>query len=452
MGDTRILFVEDDASGRELGAYNLRKAGYDVDAASSGEEAMGLFAPDKFALVVTDLKMPGMGGLELLRRIKEQAPALPVLVITAYASVDTAVEAMRHGAYDFIGKPFNREHLLLVVRRALESRELREEVQTLRRKATGVEREIVCRSAAMQRVLEIADRVAQSDATVLVTGETGTGKELVARRIHTHSRRAEKPFVAINCAAVPAELLESELFGHEKGAFTGATRSRLGRFRQADTGTLFLDEIAELPPPLQGKLLRVLQEKVVDPVGADEPIPVDVRIVAATNQDLPARAQSGAFREDLLYRLNVVEIPVPPLRDRPEEIEPLVRRFVERFSGERELAIPEGLIDEMRGRAWPGNVRQLENACERLVILCRGDTLSSDDLPPRVASAAQAESAAGDWPPLPADGLDLIDLENSVIKRVLALKQGNVTQAAAYLGIPRHVLVYRMAKHGIERG
>ncbi len=455
MGKPRILFVEDDASGRELGLYNLRKAGYEADGAETGEQALQLFSAERYALVITDLKMPGMSGMAVLKAVKQQAPDLPVLVITAYGSVDVAVEAMKHGAYDFIGKPFNRDHLLLGVKRALEHHALGEEVQALRRKARGIERELIVESKAMARVLNVADRVAESDASVLITGETGTGKELVARRVHARSKRVDKPFVAINCAAVPAELLESELFGHEKGAFTGATRARPGRFRQADTGTLFLDEIGELPAPLQGKLLRVLQEHVVDVVGGDTPVPVDVRVIAATNQDLTARAREGAFREDLLYRLNVVEIRVPPLSERAEEIEPLVRHFVARLSGNRDLVIPDELIAELRSRSWPGNVRQLENACERLVILCRGDTLSIDDLPPREPGSGSVAAPTGDvldsWPPLPEGGLDLVDLEKRVIKRVLELKKGNVTQAASYLGVPRHILAYRMAKYGISR-
>jgi two-component system NtrC family response regulator len=267
--------------------------------------------------------------------------------------------------------------------------------------------------------------------------------------VHARSSRPDAPFVAINCAAVPGELLESELFGHEKGAFTGATRAREGRFRQADGGTLFLDEIGELPGPLQGKLLRVLQERVVDVVGGDKPVPVDVRMVAATNRDLAAMAREGAFREDLLYRLNVLEVRVPPLRERPEEIEPLARHFVERFAKGRDLAIPDELLAELRLHPWPGNVRQLENACERLVILCPGDALRVEDLPPRVGSGTS--ESAGAWPELPPDGLGLVDLEKRVIERVLALKSGNVTQAAQYLRVPRHVLAYRMVKYGIRR-
>jgi two-component system NtrC family response regulator len=452
----RILLVEDDDSARELGAYNLRKAGYEVDTAPDGEAGVAAFDPTRHSLVVTDLRMTGLGGMDLLRAVKARAPEVPVVVVTAYGNVDVAVEAMKAGAHDFVGKPFNREHLLLTVQRALESRQLREEVRALRVRAAGVERPLIVASAAMRRVLEMADRVADSDAAVLLTGETGTGKELVARRVHCRGRRQAGPFVAVNCAAVPGELLESELFGHVKGAYTGATRARTGRFRQADGGTLFLDEVAELPPALQTKLLRVLQERVVDVLGSDQPVPVDVRIVTATNQDLSERIRAKSFRQELLYRLNVVEIALPPLRDRPEEIEPLVRHFVAAAAPGRELAVPEEVLAELRSRPWPGNVRQLENACERLVLLCRGDTLSLEDLPPRddvsPATPVGPDVALDDWPPLPEDGLGLIDLEKRVIERVLHKKQGNVTQAAVYLGVPRHVLAYRMAKYGIERG
>jgi two-component system NtrC family response regulator len=287
--------------------------------------------------------------------------------------------------------------------------------------------------------------VAGTEATVLITGESGTGKEAVARRIHVHSRRAEGPFVAVNCAAIPGELLESELFGHARGAFTGAVRDRTGRFRQAAAGTLFLDEVAEIPPALQAKLLRVLQERVVDVVGGDHPVPVDVRIVAATNRDLPERIRDGTFREDLYYRLNVVGIRVPPLRERPEDIPPLAEYFMKELGAGREMTVPPAVMVELQSRPWPGNVRELKNACERMAILCGGAEVSMEDLPP-------ASSRAGeDWPPLPPEGLSLVDLEKKVIERALRLKGGNITQAAAYLRVPRHILVYRIEKFGIRR-
>src|SRR5512145_1372722 len=295
----RILFIDDDRAGREVALFNLTKAGHEVTAASDGKEGLAAFAKDRFDLVITDVKMPGISGIEVLKRVHQQAPDVPVLVITAFGNVETAVEAMKEGAYDFIGKPFHRDQLLLAVEKALERRRLAAEVRDLRIRASGIGRDIVSVSPAMKRVLEMAGRVAATEATVLVTGESGTGKEALARRIHVLSPRAEQGFVAVNCAAIPGELLESELFGHARGAFTGAVRDRAGRFRQASGGTLFLDEVAEILPALQGKLLRALQERVVDAVGGDRPVPVDVRILAATNRDMPSLLREGAFREDL---------------------------------------------------------------------------------------------------------------------------------------------------------
>ena len=455
MASGRILFIDDDRAGREVALFNLRKAGYRVEAASDGAEGLAAFSPEKFDLVITDVKMPGVSGIEVLRSIRTQAKDIPVLVITAFGNVETAVEAMKEGAYDFIGKPFHRDQLLLAVEKALERKRLNAEVRDLRIRATGVEREIVSVSAAMRRILTMADRVAGTDATVLITGESGTGKEAVARRVHVRSSRAAAPFVAVNCAAIPAELLESELFGHARGAFTGAVRDRLGRFRQAGGGTLFLDEIGEMPLPLQAKLLRVLQEKVVDEVGGDKPIPVDVRILVATNRALLERIREGTFREDLYYRLNVVEIRVPPLRERPEDIPSLVEHFMKEISPDREISLPEVVMETLTARQWPGNVRELKNACERMVILCRGEEVSVEDLPP-VSLAFPPGDTTGEefteeWPPLPPGGLSLVDLEKKVIERVLRMKRGNITQAAAYLNVPRHILVYRIEKYGIRR-
>jgi len=449
----RILFIDDDRSGREVALFNLRKAGYDVTPAADGREGLDAFSTAPFDLVITDLKMPGVPGMEVLRKIRAGSPDVPVLVITAFGNVETAVAAMKEGAYDFIGKPFHRDQLLLAVEKALDRRRLATEVRDLRIRASGVERDVVSVSTAMRRLLEVADRVAPTVATVLITGESGTGKEILARRIHVRSPRAEGPFVAVNCAAIPAELLESELFGHARGAFTGAVRDRAGRFRQASGGTLFLDEVGEIPTPLQGKLLRTLQERVVDAVGGDTPVPVDVRILAATNRDLPSRIREGFFREDLYYRLNVVELAVPPLRDRPDDIPPLVRRFVSEFSAGREIAVPAAVVAELSTRPWPGNVRELKNACERMVILCRGDEVSLEDLPPAPhgPGAGTAEDVSASTLALPAEGLSLVDLEKRVIERALRMKGGNITQAALFLRIPRHILVYRIGKYGIRR-
>ncbi len=442
-----ILLVEDDPSGRELGQYNLRQGGYRVDTAEDGARALEVFAPARHQLVVTDLRMPGASGMEVLEHVRRQAPEIPVVVITAHGSVEAAVQAMRAGAHDFIEKPFSRDVLLLTVERALEHRRLRLENRALRRKSAGVEREIIFASPAMAALLDQVDRVARSDAAVLLGGESGTGKELIARRLHAHSARGDGPFVAVSCAAIPSELLESELFGHERGAFTGASRARQGRFRRADGGTLLLDEIGELPAALQGKLLRVLQEKAVDVLGADTAEAVDVRVVAATNQPLDEMVAAGDFREDLYYRLNVVALQVPPLRERPEDLEPLARHFVAGAAGHRELFLPDAVVKAIAARPWPGNVRELENACERLVALCEGDAVRVQDLP-----SASADPGDGQWPPLPPDGLDLVDLERRVIERALALNSGNVSRTARYLHVARHVLAYRLEKHGIRRG
>jgi two-component system NtrC family response regulator len=456
-----VLFVDDDDTGRELAAFNLAEAGFEVDQVADGARSLEVFSPDKHHLVVTDLRMPRVSGMEVLAHVKRTAPDVPVVVITAHGSVEVAVQAMRAGAYDFLEKPFSRDQLLMVVERALDRRRLAVENRALRLRATGVERETVAASEPMRELLRTADRVARSDASVLITGESGTGKELVARRIHARSARAERPFVAVACAAMPGELLESELFGHEKGAYTGAVRARAGRFRKADGGTIFLDEVGEIPLQLQGKLLRVLQERVVDVVGSDHPVQVDVRVVAATHQALPQLIEAGTFREDLYYRLNVLELKVPPLRERQEDIEVLARHFIQRIAPDRDLALPDELLADLRRHRWPGNVRELENTCERLVILCDGDTLRRSDLAPSIAQsaspAAQAAPRTGaasaeEWPPLPPEGISLVDLERRVIERALQIKGGNVSQTAAFLRIPRHILAYRIEKHGIRRG
>ena len=449
MSAPRLLLIEDDPSGREIARYNLSKVGYEVTVAEDGEAGLARFDPARHALVLTDVKMPGVSGMDVLRVVKEATPSTPVIVVTAFGNVELAVAAMKAGAEDFIGKPFNRDQLLLAVRKALDTRSLREEVHALRRQVRGTERPIISRSDTMARLLDVVDRLAASEATALITGESGTGKELIARRIHARSARADGPFVAINAAAIPETLLEAELFGHERGAFTGAVQARKGKFRLAQGGTIFLDEVAELPATLQTKLLRVLQERVVDVVGGERPAPVDVRVVAATHRALPEEVAAGRFREDLFYRLNVVEVSIPPLRERTEDIEPLARHFVTRFAGDRDLECPDALIDELRARPWPGNVRELENACERVVVLCAGDTLSLDDLPPRALASGSAEEDA--WPALPPDGLSLIDLERRVIERVIDMQGGNVSRSARYLGIPRHVLIYRMEKYGVRR-
>lgn len=443
----RILFIDDDAGGRQMATYNLRAAGHQVDEADDGTAGVGLFSPDQHQLVITDVKMPGLSGIDVTRTIRERACEVPILLITAFGTIETAVEAMKAGAYDFIQKPFGRNQLLMAVERALEHRQLKHENRELRRQLLGVERPIVAVSSAMKETLRIADRVARSDSSVLIGGESGTGKELIARRIHARSGRANGPFVAVNCAAIPGELIEAELFGHARGAFTGAAKERVGKFRQADGGTLLLDEVAEIPMPAQAKLLRVLQERVVDVLGSDTPVAVDVRIVGATNQNLETATREKRFREDLFFRLNVVDIHVPPLRERVQDIPALVDHFVAELAAGEEVVVPAEVRTAMLQRAWPGNVRELRNACERMVSLCEGQTLSVADLPVR----AGGELGVGQWPELPPLGLSLVDLERQVIERVLTLKGGNVSEAARYLRVPRHILVYRIEKHGIAK-
>ncbi len=436
-----------------MAAFNLRKAEHHVDEAEDGQSGLAAFRPDEHALVITDVRMPGMGGIEVTKRIGERAPLCPVVVITAYGDVEIAVEAMKAGAYDFMQKPFSREQLQLVVNRALEHRRLTLENQELRRQVRGVERPMTYRSAIMKDTVAIIDRVAPSDASVLVTGESGTGKELAARRIHARSHRGEEPFVVVNCAGIPAELIEAELFGHEKGAFTGAARARVGRFRQADKGSIFLDEIAELPLASQGKLLRVLQEGVVDVLGGDEAVRVDVRVIAATNRDLRAEVQAGRFREDLYFRLNVVEIRMPPLRARREDITELAATFVAELSGGECTTLPREVAAAILSRNWTGNVRELRNACERMVILSPKGTLSVAALPAEGAPVAGGGLTFGvdSTLQLPQDGISLVELEKAVIEQALLRTGGNVSRAARFLRIPRHILVYRIEKYGIAR-
>ncbi len=449
-----VLFIDDDATGREVAAFRLGGAGYRVDLAADGAAGLEVFDPARHDVVVTDLRMPHVDGMAVLRSVRARDPDIPVIVITAFGSLEVGVRAMRDGAYDVLAKPFSAEQLELTVGRAAERARLARDNRALRRELAGVERPIVARSAAMTALLEQVDRLAGADATVLLLGESGTGKELVARRLHARSGRGDGPFVAVSCAALPAELMEAELFGHVRGAFTGATRSREGRFRRADGGTLFLDEVAELPAALQGKLLRVLQERVVDVVGRDEPVPVDVRLVAATNRDLRAEVDAGRFREDLYFRLAVVELTLPPLRERPDDVEPLVRHLVARHAGDRVLEIPDEVLAELQRRSWPGNVRELENACERLAILAPGCAVRREDLPPAPAGTGVHDraEAGGDWLDHLPEGLSLVDLERQAIEHALRRAGGNLSEAARRLGVPRHILVYRVQKYGIPTG
>ena len=448
----RILIIDDDASLRRVLEYNLDEEGYDVFAAASGEEGMRLFEERQPALVVTDLKMPGMSGFDVLRQVKERSPDVLVIVITAFGAVETAVEAMRAGAYDYITKPFNREALKLTVRKALaftglsnENRRLKEEL------AERFDfRNIVGISDKMQGIFDIVRRVADTEATVLITGESGTGKELVAKALHSLSSRRNGPFVPVNCAAIPRDLLESELFGHLKGAFTGAVKDRAGKFQLADGGTLFLDEVGDLPVDLQAKLLRALQEREVSPVGGEVAQKVDVRVLAATNAELDKAIEEGRFREDLYYRLAVIPIHLPALRERREDIPLLVRHFAARHGGEQ-VRFNDRVLQILREFSWPGNVRELENTVERLLILRRGDVVEPEDLPAQIGRKRPAVAGTKVLN-LPDEGYSLEDLEREAVMEALERTNWNQTAAARFLRIPRHTLLYRMEKYHITQG
>ena len=450
----KILIIDDDTSLRRVLEYNLLEAGYAVAAAASGEEGLNLFAEVSPSLVITDMNMPGMSGMEVLKSIKERSPETLVIMVTAFGSVDIAVEAMKAGAYDYITKPFNRDELRLVVAKALQFSGLAVENQRLKSELTDRSdfRTIIGSSAQMKKVFEVVRKVADTEASVLITGESGTGKELIARSLHAGSSRSAGPFVAINCAAIPRDLLESELFGHVKGAFTGAIKDKTGKFQLADDGTLFLDELGELPLELQPKLLRALQEKTVEPVGGGSEQRLDVRIVAATNLDIEKAVEEGVFREDLYYRLAVIPIHLPPLRQRRDDIQLLLRHFCSKH-GAGQVIFDKASLALLTGYVWPGNVRELENLVERLLIMRSGDTITSDDLPEKIRNGAANTASAnrsGCVINLPDEGYPLEQLEREVVVQALERNQWNQTAAARFLRIPRHTLIYRMEKYDIS--
>ena len=416
--------------------------------ARDGHEGLNLFFKKDYQLVITDLKMPGADGMEVLRSIKQRSPEVPVVVITAFGDIATAVQAMKEGAYDFLPKPCERDHFKLVVKKALEHFRLKREVQDLRQQLAGGPPELVFQSRAMEKVVALADKVAAYEATVLILGESGTGKELLARRIHHQSPRAKGPFVAINCGAIPRDLLESELFGYRKGAFTGADRDKKGRFELANGGTIFLDEIGELPLELQVKLLRVLQERTIDVLGAEGPRPVDVRIIAATNRDLEKMVKEGAFREDLYFRLNVFPIRIPPLRQRPEDIPVLMRHFLKVYGPGRRWRISPAVMNRLKGLSWRGNVRELENICQRMVLLAEGEEIT-EELLDYLDLEAPMSNLASTGISLPPEGISLLDIEKEVIIKALEMNNYNQSQTARFLRIPRHVLLYRIEKYQI---
>lgn len=453
----RVLFAEDDVSLRRVAEYNLQNAGYDVAVAPDGEAAWKAFQSNGADLVVTDLAMPGIDGFELLMRIKKKTPDTEVIIITAHGTVDRAVEAMKAGAFDFITKPFEFDVLRLTIERALERRHLRSENLRLQSELTERFRpdNIIGVSSGMRRVFDLIGRVASVDTNVLILGESGTGKELIARAIHYHGSRKDGPFVAVNCGALPHDLVESELFGVRRGAFTGADADRPGRFERASKGTLFLDEITDLPTDVQVKILRALQEREIERLGGGEAVAVDVRFVCATNADIEQAVKDETFRHDLYFRINVVTIHVPPLRERTEDIEPLARAFLLRY-GTEEVTLDAGVIAALKTFHWPGNVRELENTIERAVVLREhGDRITISDLPSEIRTQATPPgppSGAGSVPAgLPEDGIDFFSLEKSLLEQALVKAKGNRTRAAQLLGMTRQTLLYRLRKFGIDK-
>ncbi|MCA8924505.1 MAG: sigma-54-dependent Fis family transcriptional regulator [Planctomycetes bacterium] len=444
---SKVLIVEDDPGLRETLATGLEEDGFEVTCAASGEAGLASLRERPVEVVLTDLRMKGMSGLELCRRVAEVSPELPVVLMTAFGDLEAAVGAIRAGAYDFLAKPFEPEELAIVLERAARTYRLTAEVSALRARLREVEpfEELLGECRDMRALCDLIDRSAPTDATVLIGGETGSGKELVARALHRRSARARGPFVAINCAAVPESLLESELFGHARGAFTGAESARAGLLRRAQGGTLFLDEVGDMPLALQAKLLRVLQERRVRAVGSDEEHEVDCRIVAATHRDLEAAVGEGSFRQDLLYRLNVIELRVPPLRDRGNDVLLLAQRFVEEHAGRmgREVrGISAQAAAKLLAYDWPGNVRELENCMERAVALTTHRELVVEDLAPRVRDHAPATPREGEVDLIPLD-----QVERRHVLAVLDAVDGNKARAASVLRIGRKTLYRKLEQY-----
>jgi nitrogen regulation protein NR(I) len=455
----RILVVDDEESIRELLKDFLETKGYEVAIASDGESGLKMLRDDRFDLMLMDVMMPGMSGLDVLREIDSENLDIPVIMMTAFASVQTAVEAMKLGAYDYITKPFVLEDIHHAIKRALDVSRLQQENYRLKkelRKKFSYDR-IIGQSAQIQNVKNFIDKIADTDSTVLITGESGTGKELVAKTIHYNSSRSKKPFIPLNCAAIPKDILESELFGHEKGAFTGAINTRIGRFELANNGTLFLDEIGDLAPALQVKLLRVLQEKEFERVGGIKTIKVDVRIIAATNRDLEKAVKDGTFREDLYYRLNVIPLHLPPLRKMQEDIPLLLEHFIGTISRKKKKEPPRisgEAMTHLVNYKWPGNVRELENLVERLIILKEGDIITPDDLPARMREVKMPPKSVLGTHKLSSDGIDLNhmleEIENNMILQALEISKGVKSKAASLLGLNRTTLIEKMKKKAIS--
>lgn len=443
------MLADDDDNLRRVLEFQLGEAGFLLQSAKDGKEALEIFNNTDLDCVITDLRMPRVSGLELLEKIKADNPEIPVVVITAFGEVETAVTAMKAGAYDYITKPFNRDEILLIIKRALNFSETRNENRQLREIVDNRFRlkNVIGDSEQMREVLNLVGRVSRSDATVLITGESGTGKELIAKGIHFSGKRKDKPFIPLNCAAIPEGLIEAEIFGYKRGSYTGAISDTKGKFESASGGTLFLDEISAMPLALQPKLLRVLQEQEIVRVGESKPRPIDVRIIAATNQNLEKMIEEGTFREDLYFRLAVVPIHLPPLRLRPGDIPLLINHFFKLSKikhGLDNLKIDREIFELLSKYPFPGNVRELENLIERLVVLSDGKNLTILDVPESIKNPSK--SFGNVKFELPAENISLDEVEREIIRYALKLNDGNQTKTAQYLGITRSALIYRMQK------
>ncbi len=448
----KILLIDDDKNLCKVIGYQLQKNGYTVTLVNEGQEGLTRFRENDFDIVITDIQMPDISGIQVLKEIRRRNQQVIVIIITAYGSIESALEACRLGADDYLTKPFGQEQLVFVIEKAVRLRELQQENTQLRQQLIGKYRfdNMVSHSSKMEDVLRMAGQVAASDATVMILGESGTGKELIARAIHYNSPRKNKPMVTVNCPSIPDNLLESELFGHVRGAFTGAIKDRKGKFEIADGGTIFLDEIGDLREEVQAKLLRVLQEHEIERLGDSKTMKVNARVVAATNKNLEQLVREGSFREDLYYRLSVVPITIPPLRERKEEIPFLVDYFIARYGDNRKISVEAEVITALQHYDWPGNVRELENVIERAVVLSTDDRITLESLPPQLFAKAAIATGVPVSVASPIQGQSLEAVERQMITESLERTGGNRTQAAKLLQIPRHVLLYRMKKFGLH--
>jgi DNA-binding NtrC family response regulator len=453
-----ILLIDDEEPVREAMSLLLKSAGYRINSCGSGKSAFQLLANEQFDIVITDLFLPDVNGIDILKKVKELSPVIEVILITGHASAETAVRAMKEGAFDYITKPLNFEELRVIIEKVIEKQRLLSENVYLKKQLRDKYEfsNIIGSSPAMQKVFSRITKIIKTDSTVLILGESGTGKELIAKAIHSNGPRRDKPFIAVHCGAIPENLLESELFGHTKGSFTGAIRDKMGKFEAANHGTIFLDEIATLPMHLQIKLLRVLQEQEVERIGSNKPVKLDVRVISATNVNLEEEVKKGAFRDDLFYRLNVIPVILPPLRERVEDILPLVRHFLSKYCKGMDRAtmtIAKEALMALEVYQWPGNVRELENVVERTVALTESDQITLYDLPSNIARAytEQEEFPAR----VTTRGVDLVktitEIEKKMITDALALSDGVKARAAVLLNLNRTTLVEKMRRLGMER-